>query len=654
MKSLWDDQEAAGAAGDRAYASRLLGRERSLVMPGGASGSVKVVEKNVFGEEEELLFVNGADRDLESITADDWTALRLQHLLRLAALDSLSDTQLAQQIRSSMVDPCAAAVSPYVLLHAVLPFRYVDHAQPDAVLAIANTPGGWQRFQEIYGQSVVLLPYRRSGLALAKMCATALSSGIGERTIGLVLMQNGVVSFGETAQASYERMVDLISRAEQYLADRGARPVSMPAVAAPEPPKRHELAALRQAVSASAGVPFIVSTQPDPQSLSFARRDDAYKISQRGPVAPRHVLHTKPLPLLGRDVDAFGAAYERYFAAQALRTGRTLTMRDPAPRVVLDRKWGMCAIGRTAQEAALVGDLYRHTMEVILAATALDEYRSLLAQDLFEVEYAEMEQARLGTPARSPMFTGEIALVTGAASGIGRACAAAFLARGAAVVGLDINPSIAQTFEGPGFLGLQCDVTDEDALVQAMERTVRAFGGLDMLVPNAGIFPPGCRIASLASSEWDKVMRLNLDANLVLMREAHPLLKAAPRGGRVVVVGSRNVPAPGPGAVAYSASKAALTQIARVAALEWGAEGIRVNIVNPHAVFDTGIWTDEVLQARADYYGLTVEQYKKNNVLRVEITSHDVAELVAEMCGPLFAKTTGAQVPIDGGSNRVI
>ena len=175
-----------------------------------------------------------------------------------------------------------------------------------------------------------------------------------------------------------------------------------------------------------------------------------------------------------------------------------------------------------------------------------------------------------------------------------------------------------------------------------------------MVVLNAGIFPGGTRIEALADAQWSKVMHVNLDANLALLREAHPLLKLAPRGGRVVVIGSKNVPAPGPGAAAYSASKAALVQLARVAALEWGADGIRINTLHPNAVFDTGLWTEEVLAERARHYGLTVEQYRRNNVLRVEVGSRDVAELAAELCGTLFAKTTGAQIPVDGGNERVI
>jgi NAD(P)-dependent dehydrogenase (short-subunit alcohol dehydrogenase family) len=293
-------------------------------------------------------------------------------------------------------------------------------------------------------------------------------------------------------------------------------------------------------------------------------------------------------------------------------------------------------------------------MEIIQRATALGGYKALAAKDIFDVEYWDLEQAKLKGGGKPPVFAGEIALVTGAASGIGKACVDSLLARGAAVVGLDINPAITSLYSRPDYLGLVCDVTDETRLAEALEKTARSFGGLDMLILNAGMFPPGRRIDALSTMEWDKVMRLNLDSNLMLMREAHPLLKLAPGGGRVVVIGSKNVPAPGPGAAAYSASKAALNQLARVAALEWGADNIRINSLHPNAVFDTGIWTEEVLAARAKHYGLTVEQYKKNNVLKTEVTSRDVAELAAEMCGPLFARTTAAQVPVDGGNERVI
>jgi NAD(P)-dependent dehydrogenase (short-subunit alcohol dehydrogenase family) len=265
-----------------------------------------------------------------------------------------------------------------------------------------------------------------------------------------------------------------------------------------------------------------------------------------------------------------------------------------------------------------------------------------------------LEQAKLRRSGNPPLFTGEIALVTGAASGIGKACVDALLAKGAAVIGLDRNPTITTLYHRPDFRGIVCDVTDEQQVNQAMNEGVQAWGGLDMLILNAGVFPDSCPIAQLTLSHWRAVMSVNLDANVICLREAYPLLKLAPQGGRVVLIGSKNVPAPGPGAAAYSASKAALTQLARVAALEWGQHKIRLNVLHPDAVFDTGIWTETALQARAQAYQMSVAEYKTKNILKTAITSRQVAELAAEMCGPLFEAITAAQVPIDGGNERVI
>ncbi len=465
-------------------------------------------------------------------------------------------------------------------------------------------------------------------------------------------MKHGLVTFGATAQESYERMIRLVSLAEEFLARRGAWTIDVPDARGAGASVRVELAELRAAISATAGAPMIVTRHADPKSLGFARRPDVDVLSQSGPLTPDHVLHTKRLPLIGRDVAAYAAAYSSYFEGNL--GGRSLTMLDPAPRIVLDPDLGMCTAGSSFEAAEIAADIYKHTIDVILRATALGGYQALPPEDVFDVEYWGLEQAKLLMRRAPAPFAGEIALVTGAASGIGKACAALLLERGAAVVGIDVDPRVAKASDHLSYLGVVCDVTAPAELDRALEQGVERFGGLDLLVLNAGVFPPSRPIAGLEPDEWRRVMSVNLDAAAVLLRDAHPLLKLSPRGGRVVIVASKNVPAPGPGAAAYSASKAALTQLARVAALEWGADGIRVNVVHPHGVFDTALWSDDVIRERAGSYGLTEDEYRTNNLLRTEVRSSDVAELVAALCGPAFSKTTGAQVPIDGGNERVV
>ncbi len=657
MNSLWDDQQAAQFSDDlalRVYTSQLLGRDPSLVLHGGGNTSVKITQTDILGRSREVLYVKGSGWDLETIAAPGFAPVELDHLIALSRLDALSDPQMVNELRTHTLEAGAPTPSVEAILHAVLPYKYVDHTHSDAIVTITNSTGGAARISEIYGDSVVVLPYVMPGFDLARVCAQRFAAEAGPRTIGMVLLNHGLFSFGASAKESYQRMIDLVNRAERYLAEHDAWGLPMPAQELPDHPIRTELATLRHAISQQAGVPMILATCSNDKTLAFARHPDAARIACQGPATPDHVIRTKRLPMLGRDVDAYVAEYKAYFAEHAPHARETKTMLDPTPRVILDPAWGMSTVGRTAKDAAIVADIYAHTMDVILRAEALGGYQALTARDLFDMEYWDLEQAKLRKGGTPPPFNGEIALVTGAASGIGKACVESLLRRGAAVVGLDIDPAIVQLHDNPAFKGICCDVSDPVQTVAALESTVRRFGGLDMLIVNAGIFPAGRRIAELDDAEWRRVMTINLDANLALLREAHSLLKLAPRGGRVVVIGSKNVPAPGPGAAAYSASKAALNQLARVAALEWGGDHIRVNSLHPNAVFDTGLWSEDVLQARAAHYDLSVEQYKTNNVLKVEVTSRDVAELAAEMCGALFAKTTGAQLPVDGGNDRVI
>jgi NAD(P)-dependent dehydrogenase (short-subunit alcohol dehydrogenase family) len=303
--------------------------------------------------------------------------------------------------------------------------------------------------------------------------------------------------------------------------------------------------------------------------------------------------------------------------------------------------------------ADIISDIKEHTLPAILQAESLGGWSVLPEKEMFEMEYWELEQAKLKKGGRAPEHQGKVALVTGAASGIGKACAEVLHAHGAAVIALDINPEVSTLFDKPDLAGIACDVTDGEALKSAVDETVRRFGGLDIVVSNAGIFPVSESITELKQATWERSLSVNLTSHQRLLHHAAPYL-ALGVNPAVVIIASKNVPAPGPGAAAYSVAKAGLTQLGRVAALEFAGSGVRVNMLHPDAVFDTAIWTDEVLKKRAENYGMSVEQYKTKNLLGVEVNSRDVANLVSAMAGALFAKTTGAQLPVDGGNERVI
>jgi len=549
----------------------------------------------------------------------------------------------------------ASAPTPSVeaILHATLPFKFVDHTHADAIVTITNNEKGMERIQEIYGDRVVIIDYIMPGFDLARQCAKQFAEEATDKTEGMILLNHGIFSFADDARISYERMIALVNEAEEYLQREGAWDLDF-SNAKESDVNIEAIANLRKNVSAAAGKPMILASVNSEKMRSYSQRDDLDKVSQQGPATPDHVIRTKRLPMLGASVADYVSQYEEYFQTYAKNARDEKTMLDAAPRMVIDKELGFISIGKTAKDAAIVSDIYDHTIEVILRAEKLGGYKALSGQDIFDMEYWDLEQAKLRKGGAAPEFTGEVALVTGAFSGIGKACVDDLLAKGAAVVALDTNPEVTSMYSGANFLGLECDVSNESQIKACVEQAVFTFGGLDIVVLNAGMFPGGCKLKDMEIDVWKKVMSVNLDANVILLREIYPLLKASPKYGRVMFVGSKNVPAPGPGAAAYSASKAALTQLARVTALEWGADGVRVNTIHPDAVFDTGIWTDEVLEARAKHYGLTVEEYKTKNILKTEIKSADVAGLVTTICGVSFSKTTAAQIPIDGGNDRVI
>ncbi|MGH8743293.1 MAG: SDR family NAD(P)-dependent oxidoreductase, partial [Burkholderiales bacterium] len=509
MKSLWNDKEAAQYKGDlglRVYTSRLLGRDKSLVLYGGGNTSVKIRERNILGAPEDILYVKGSGWDLETIEVAGFSPVRLPHLLQLARLSALSDPQMVNELKTHMTRAQAPSPSIETILHAILPYKYVDHTHADAVITVTNTDNGEARIRDIYGESVVVIPYVMPGFDLARVCAKRFASESTRETRGMVLLNHGIFSFGKTAKESYQRMISLVARAEKYLANKKAWKITVPHLKnASDKPLQLELAALRKKISNTAGFPVILSTHTDSLTLAFAQRKDVAKISQQGPATPDHVIRTKRVPMLGRNVAAYSISYKDYFHQYVRGTREKKTMLDPAPRVILDSEFGLGAVGQTAKEATIVAEIYLHTIEIILRAKSLGGFRALPAKDLFEVEYWDLEQAKLKKSGKPAVYAGEIALVTGAASGIGKACANSLLTRGAAVIGLDLNPAIESLYPRSDFLGLRCDVTSEKEAAEALETGARSFGGLDMLVLNAGIFPASRRIEALNANEWRKV-----------------------------------------------------------------------------------------------------------------------------------------------------
>ncbi|MEA3415415.1 MAG: bifunctional aldolase/short-chain dehydrogenase [Thermodesulfobacteriota bacterium] len=666
MKSLWNDNKAKNFSDDplklRVYTSRLLGREPGLVLHGGGNTSVKIAVTNHFGDIEDVLYIKGSGWDLRTIQTSGFAPVKLQVLKKMAKLERLSDTDMVKLQISAMIDPLAPNPSVEAILHAIIPFKYVDHTHADAVVTITNNEKGKSLIRKIYKHRVLVVPYVMPGFILAKKVYEMTRNINWHDVEGIILMNHGIFTFSDNARASYKQMIHLVSLAENYLQTSGA----FDSVARAEAKEDLlTLAEIRKQVSLTKGSAMIARLDNRPEACGFANLTNIDLIATRGPLTPDHVLRTKQIPVIikkdiEKEITGFCVAYKEYFqrntdspCSRTVAAGGRLLCLDPAPRWAVWPQHGIMAFGQSVKEANIVFDIAFHTIRVIQWGEAIGGWKALPEKDIFDLEYWELEQAKLRKEDSTQIFQGKIALVTGAASGIGLACAKALHENGAAVVGLDLNPVITRIFNQPDLVGLSGDISDNRAIKEAVEFTIRSFGGLDILINNAGIFPRSQRIEDMEAETWNQSMEINLSSHQRLLKICIPYLKQG-IDPAVIFIASKNVPAPGPGASAYSVAKAGLTQLARVAALELAADGIRVNIIHPDAVFDTGIWTEKVLKERARHYGLSVAEYKTKNLLKTEVTSKDVASLVCCMAGPAFAKTTGAQVPIDGGNERVI
>jgi rhamnose utilization protein RhaD (predicted bifunctional aldolase and dehydrogenase)/NAD(P)-dependent dehydrogenase (short-subunit alcohol dehydrogenase family) len=678
MQSAWIERDAEAAIARyqnlgrdlalRVYTTRLLGQDPRLVLHGGGNTSVKTGVSDLNGDAVEVLCVKGSGWDMGSIEPAGLPAVRLAPLLKLRAREALSDEEMVRLQRANLIDPAAPNPSVETLLHAFIPHKFIDHTHSTDVLALTDQPDGEALCREVYGERVGYVPYLMPGFGLAKAAAQVFDADPSVE--GLILVKHGIFSFGADAREAYERMIALVTLAEQRLAKNrksafvSAKLPSRPARVADVAPIVRGACGLPDARTDGAWKRFVLDFRGSDAVMNFVNGAEVARYGQAGVVTPDHNIRIKNWPLavaapedgdfagfkqqVRGAVAAFGERYHDYFSRNNARVGGIKTMLDPMPRVVLVPGVGLFGLGRSKKDAKIAADLAEAAIATITDAEAVGRFEPLPEADLFDVEYWSLEQAKLGSARELPL-AGQVAVITGAAGAIGFATAKAFAAAGAEVALLDVDEAAVQAKAkaiGGAALGIRCDVTDAASVREAFAQVVSAFGGVDIAVSNAGAAWQG-RIGEVDEAVLRESFELNFYGHQRVAQAAVGIMRAQGTGGCLLFNVSKQAVNPGPDFGPYGLPKAATLFLVRQYAVDYGGEGIRANAVNADRI-RSGLLTEEMIASRSRARGLSEAAYMRGNLLGREVAAEDVAQ--AFLAQALALKTTADVTTVDGGN----
>jgi rhamnose utilization protein RhaD (predicted bifunctional aldolase and dehydrogenase)/NAD(P)-dependent dehydrogenase (short-subunit alcohol dehydrogenase family) len=652
----------------RVYTTRLLGQDPRLVLHGGGNTSVKTVVPDLLGRDTPVLCVKGTGWDMGVMEPPGMPAVRLEPLLELRVRAAVTDEEMVRFQRASLIDPMAPNPSVETLLHAFVPHKFVDHTHATAILSLTDQPDGEKICADLFDGRMGIVPYIMPGFVLAKKSAEVYEAN--PRAEGLILHKHGIFTFGASAREAYERMIEMVSRAEARL-ERNRKSVF---VTAQLPQRSAALATVAPIVRGACSLKdtpvegacrrLVLEFRGNDAVRSFVDGAEVGRYSQAGVVTPDHTIRTKnwplvlPVPEHGKTdefkeaasaaVAAFVAQYKAYFAHNNARAGGSKKMLDPLPRVVLVPGLGLFGLGRSKKDAKIAADLAEAAVETITGAEAIGRFESISEADMFDVEYWSLEQAKLGSAKELPL-AGQVAVVTGAAGAIGAATAKAFAAAGAEVALLDIDETAARAAAkaiSGAALALACDVTDAASVRAAFDRVAEAFGGVDIAVSNAGAAWQG-RIGEVDEEILRKSFELNFFGHQRVAQAAVRIMLAQGTGGCLLFNVSKQAVNPGPNFGPYGLPKAATLFLVRQYALDYGADGIRANAINADRI-RSGILTDQMIAQRSKARGLSEKDYMSGNLLGREVTADDVAQ--AFLAQALALKTTADVTTVDGGN----